>query len=725
MIYLIDDKTNRQQDFGWDENKLLPYKDIIVSISCFSEMESREQRELMFSDGNIILYHESFFENIDYKHKKDGNEIKNDLSKFPLKKKNSKIVFFSGSYNSREVSETGGSIPVSILYQNLDCFLNDYKKKGLINLNYLFFGENPEIESKLINKNETSNSLLIDELTHGKINCLDNTVIITGNRLGFPNPFNDLDTLTIFNKNINDHDISLKINEWFSEKDYTKIFIPLCFGPTLSDYNGLRLATHIRCADSKNQLKPIFIYSFVDLSFLIKNEYFDILKTKNIFLIGCSKQNFHEALDLNISDLTIDLLPKEIKKLNLQIPTNYEDNHSIANEWAIYRWSKIIGASDENIEKINDLQNSNLYFKYLKTIYPIGNFNKLNDNQLVINSKGNLKVLYIDDEAEKGWREVFETIFYDKNENIDFSYLDKELNDRTRKEICELALLNIKKENIDVVILDFRLHKDDFGDANIYEITGYQILKKIKAYNKGIQVIIFSATNKIWNLQALQDAGADGFIIKESPENSVDSEFTKKSIESFRSTTEECLSRSFLKYFFKNCDKIEQNISRTYSDPQSPFDDFKKELMVSLKIISDSANNIDLSVSSSLDVVFLNCYNFLEKFKHFYVKEIKFKHVLGFEEVEMNRYYFRNSLISQGVFIRINIADNPSFFHSIIALLIDYFEIINADNINIEKIYQIKESRNNYIHNDKSNFNINELSDIINVCKIITDNLKD
>lgn len=50
----------------------------------------------------------------------------------------------------------------------------------------------------------------------------------------------------------------------------------------------------------------------------------------------------------------------------------------------------------------------------------------------------------------------------------------------------------------------------------------------IKKINPGIQVIIFSATNKVWNLQALQEAGADGFIIKESPENSIDPNFTKK-----------------------------------------------------------------------------------------------------------------------------------------------------------------------------------------------------
>jgi hypothetical protein len=38
---------------------------------------------------------------------------------------------------------------------------------------------------------------------------------------------------------------------------------------------------------------------------------------------------------------------------------------------------KLLNTNDENIDKIIDLQNSNLYFKYLKTIYPISDLYKL------------------------------------------------------------------------------------------------------------------------------------------------------------------------------------------------------------------------------------------------------------------------------------------------------------------------------------------------------------
>ena len=396
MIYLIDDKTNRQEDFGWNENIIESYTDVLVSISRYNQI-----------DNNIILFHESFFDNIENKQNKDVNEIRNDLIKNTKEKQNFKVIFFSGSYNSREINETGGSMPVSILYQNLAFFLNNYIETETTELKFLFFGKNPEIENILIHKRETANSLLIEELRNGNINSSNNNLIVSGNGQGFSNPFNKSINYTIFNKNVNDKELSIKLYDWFSEKEFDNIFIPLCFGPTLSDYNGLRLAIHIRCTNTKNQLKPIFIYSFVKYSYLLENEYFDILKTKNIFLIDYSKKAFDDAINTSNSPLTIEYLPKELKKINIQIPANYEDNHSIANEWAIHKWSHTINANDDSIDKINEVQNSNLFFKHLKTIYPLNFSDKLTSKQLKINYSGNPKVLYIDDEAEKGWYEIF------------------------------------------------------------------------------------------------------------------------------------------------------------------------------------------------------------------------------------------------------------------------------------------------------------------------------
>jgi CheY-like chemotaxis protein len=511
-----------------------------------------------------------------------------------------------------------------------------------------------------------------------------------------------------------------------NSKEYKNIFIPLCFGPIMSDFNGLRLATHIRCTPGINQNKNIYIFSFVDINLLLDNECFDILKTKGVNLI---KYNFHtiQALtDNNFIELELNEIPNEVKKINLQIPANYEDNHSITNEWAIYRWSHAIDANDDSIDKITNIQNSNLYFKYLKTIYPISQLDKLNYTQLKVNYKENPKILYIDDEAEKGWYEIFCKIIEDENK-LFFRHLDDEFNEKSKEEIIDISLHKIIEKNIDLVILDFRLHKDDFENISIQEVTGYKILKKIKEHNKGIQVIIFSATNKVWNLQALQDAGADGFILKESPELSINT--TIKSIENFILSVQDRLQYCFKKELFNKCSSVKTNLQVDQIPENIEYNKLIIGLKKQLNIINTSIEKIDLKSTITLDIVYLSCYNFLELFKEYYLKERSdYRYYLGFEETQLRRFYItanQNSVENEGGFIRNNMDDQPSWFNTIAALFIDYFEVSEMPYNEVIKLKRISKKRNEYIHGDKLFFDQNEILMIINILVLATKKIKE
>src|SRR5690606_3864588 len=92
-----------------------------------------------------------------------------------------------------------------------------------------------------------------------------------------------------FNHLISDEYLDQRVKEWFNDVTFDKIFIPLCFGNVLSDFNGLRLALHIRTTDTKNKLTPLFIYSPVEHRDFLNNDFYDVLKTKNIFLISYSR----------------------------------------------------------------------------------------------------------------------------------------------------------------------------------------------------------------------------------------------------------------------------------------------------------------------------------------------------------------------------------------------------------------------------------------------------
>ena len=73
--------------------------------------------------------------------------------------------------------------------------------------------------------------------------------------------------------------------------------------------------------------------------------------------------------------------------------------------------------------------------------------------------------------------------------------------------------------NYDVIFLDLRLLKEEDKVnqiSNISDFTGTKVLRKIKDINKGIQVIIFTASNKVWNIEKLLEIGANGYYIKEN-----------------------------------------------------------------------------------------------------------------------------------------------------------------------------------------------------------------
>jgi len=85
-------------------------------------------------------------------------------------------------------------------------------------------------------------------------------------------------------------------------------------------------------------------------------------------------------------------------------------------------------------------------------------------------------------------------------------------------------------------------------------LSSIRLLKKIKGLNPGIQVIIFSATNKVWNLQAMQEAGADGFIFKDGSEN------IHQTINSLIANVKTTLVKaSWLKPIYKSFNKIKTN----------------------------------------------------------------------------------------------------------------------------------------------------------------------
>lgn len=131
-----------------------------------------------------------------------------------------------------------------------------------------------------------------------------------------------------------------------------------------------------------------------------------------------------------------------------------------------------------------------------------------------------MNVLLIDDEATFGWKEVIEKVFF-KGASIDIADNKSD------------AIDAIKNKKFDLIFLDIRFGEADHKKIDIHKMSGYKILtiemrSSFKALNFSTPVIVFTASNKVWNIIEMIEAGADDYYIKEHPDTATDFEFSRR-----------------------------------------------------------------------------------------------------------------------------------------------------------------------------------------------------
>ncbi|MEP7269400.1 MAG: hypothetical protein ABI844_17395, partial [Saprospiraceae bacterium] len=233
MIYLIDDNKTRQKDFGWTEERFAQYDNLLTPLHTINDVIKIGDK--LYHDDTIILYHESFLDFTEDKEK--AVEQRSKLSNKAASNNFLSVAFFSGSQSSRSLAKNIAHLPVAILYRNLEVLIQQHDQNNG-NLKYLLFGEKPEIEQDLdriltdANKNIENDAAIIS----------GRNLFIRPNLRNIQNSIKGAVEVTIF-PDVSDEKLSQKVTEWLSQEEYDNIFIPLCFGQTLSDFNGLRLAT--------------------------------------------------------------------------------------------------------------------------------------------------------------------------------------------------------------------------------------------------------------------------------------------------------------------------------------------------------------------------------------------------------------------------------------------------------------------------------------------------
>jgi len=289
------------------------------------------------------------------------------------------------------------------------------------------------------------------------------------------------------------------------------IFIKDNLSSNYLELYGLRLAYHIRFEETLKYL-PIVILSDVDGFTLNRLEPMArILFTRNVFILPNNKASVDKFLKKEIRTFEKDDYKTKFLDLISVEPPENSTSHSIANEWAIDRWAEFLKVKSDAIKANREKISSMLYFKYLKALNPLEKSKALGYKKPKLSGK----VLYIDDEWDKGWSDIFKSYF---PRSITFSTFQKDFKNTNiyalQTEIKEFILRNTP----DVVILDLRLIEKDHTREEIENLTGIKFTQIIKEINPAIQVIMFTATSKSRILDELYKHKILGYIKKEDPQ---------------------------------------------------------------------------------------------------------------------------------------------------------------------------------------------------------------
>lgn len=365
----------------------------------------------------------------------------------------------------------------------------------------------------------------------------------------------------------------------FRDNTINKLVIPISI-PTDNPINteGLKIALHIRLnyeLTLPQRLTPIILLS----DFNVKN-----ILGKNNFDTDNNPQNLLFTKGIYLSSFDTDEITKTVTNAEPCLPENYQKQvlnklkilpkastgkHSITNAWGCFKLAQVTGLRDEIFK--HDAISGHLKTLYSKYLICYNNAFKQEERidlePIKCNGK---KIFFIDDQADEGWADLMKNIFKGAGNNFVFIDSAKYKNSETKLFHDFEGFLNECRSYIDndwdLVIIDLRLNpeKEDIDNEMISptEFSGYKLIDEFLNKNEGYQIIVSTASNKIWNINAALERGASSYYVKESPEFNYSISETNKHYENFKSDIQKCFAKSYLRDIYKNNQHLIQNLNR-------------------------------------------------------------------------------------------------------------------------------------------------------------------
>lgn len=374
-------------------------------------------------------------------------------------------------------------------------------------------------------------------------------------------------------------------------------------------------------------LVPIFFVSNTTQEIYHGYKYSPVILTGAV--IFEKPDNINEVIELMAPLTAIEYKTAFLNVIKV-LPNATEGRHSLANQWGADVLHRIVFGTATNNNLIQKARLS-LYFRYtLALTLATNDIQAIIDNSYTIeqgNKIGNInalgkKVLLIDDEADKGWSDVLRDLLI----GATFKSICEHAADY--ETLSENARNEIETGDYDLIFLDLRMNGVE--EENVLapeDFSGMKILKTIKKLNMGTQVIMFTASNKAWNMKALLEAGADGYYIKESPEYSFPYSYSVNNAINLLEETKHCLSVSAsMKHIWKSISQIKSimgsnSLANKYFTGMEVMHGMKYQILISteLDVIWSIINSNN---EKRYQLAMLSLYKILEFLCEFFYKNV-------------------------------------------------------------------------------------------------------